>query len=258
MSWHYLPEQAADYTEACCSDTLPSALLNSYPITATCCCSDSATACSHASPCGMTFAPLTEQHGADVLTWFLAGFPVKTFQQPEKAQASTANEADSGAKWRGSFAKYSPDSRLWKTAQCSLLADSDVFSETWPRWGLMRDGGCSEETTLALITAAPEFGFWPTPTSGPRDASCTMRTALKWTGIAQRDSLSFAVARREAEEGRHSPNGQVNPEFAEWLMGWPTGATALSGLETDKFPEWLQQHGECLEAHERLHPLRNQ
>jgi hypothetical protein len=42
-----------------------------------------------------------------------------------------------------------------------------------------------------------------------------------------------------------SDGGQLNPEWVEWLMGWPIGLTALKPLETDKFREWQQQHSIC-------------
>ena len=37
--------------------------------------------------------------------------------------------------------------------------------------------------------------------------------------------------------------GQLNPNWVEWLMGWPIGWTDLKPLETDRFQSWLQQHG---------------
>ncbi|MFJ2457994.1 hypothetical protein ACIOVC_05495 [Pseudomonas neuropathica] len=36
--------------------------------------------------------------------------------------------------------------------------------------------------------------------------------------------------------------GHLNPEWAEWLMGWPIGWTDLRPLATDKFQSWQQQH----------------
>lgn len=34
-----------------------------------------------------------------------------------------------------------------------------------------------------------------------------------------------------------------NPEFVEWLMGWPQGWTDLKPLEMGRFREWQAQHG---------------
>ena len=38
-------------------------------------------------------------------------------------------------------------------------------------------------------------------------------------------------------------NGQLNPDWVEWLMGWPIGWTALKPLEMDRFHLWLLLHG---------------
>jgi hypothetical protein len=35
----------------------------------------------------------------------------------------------------------------------------------------------------------------------------------------------------------------MNPDWVEWLMGWPIGWTALQPLAMDRFLEWQQQHG---------------
>lgn len=37
--------------------------------------------------------------------------------------------------------------------------------------------------------------------------------------------------------------GSLNPPWVEWLMGWPIEWTALQPLATDKFQQWLEQHG---------------
>ena len=40
-------------------------------------------------------------------------------------------------------------------------------------------------------------------------------------------------------------SGRLNPDWVEWLMGWPIGHTALKPLETGRYREWLQQHSPC-------------
>jgi hypothetical protein len=37
--------------------------------------------------------------------------------------------------------------------------------------------------------------------------------------------------------------GPLNPNWVEWLMGWPIGWTDLKPLEMARFQEWQQQHG---------------
>jgi hypothetical protein len=37
--------------------------------------------------------------------------------------------------------------------------------------------------------------------------------------------------------------GSLNPEWVEWLMGWPGGWTDLAASVTDKFRLWCDSHG---------------
>jgi len=39
--------------------------------------------------------------------------------------------------------------------------------------------------------------------------------------------------------------GSLNPEWVEWLMGWPIGWTGLGALGTDRFQQWQRLHGGC-------------
>jgi DNA (cytosine-5)-methyltransferase 1 len=135
---------------------------------------------------GMTYKPLTDTHGEELLTLYLVGFHAKTFQPLEKAQELMESEAECGEKWHASFTKYDQDSSLWKTHQCSLLGDLEEFSETWPQWGLMRDGECWERRTLEQTIRGTEYGFSPngidkfhTPCTTGLDGGSNSRKALK-------------------------------------------------------------------------------
>nr|WP_210392673.1 hypothetical protein [Variovorax sp. PAMC 28711] len=79
------------------------------------------TALSPLSRFGMTCEPLTADLGEAVLMSWLAASPAKTSAQPVVAKDLMVNAPVSGAKWRGSFAKYNPAESKWKTHQCSLL-----------------------------------------------------------------------------------------------------------------------------------------
>ncbi len=41
------------------------------------------------------------------------------------------------------------------------------------------------------------------------------------------------------------PGGALNPEWAEWYMGFPIGWTALRPLGMRRFRQWLERHGGC-------------
>jgi hypothetical protein len=191
---------------------------------------------------GMTYARLTESHGEELLTSYLAAFPVRTSVQQVAGKEYQAKSPDYGLKCQESFAKYDQNLSLWKIPPYLQGAELIRFSGTWPRWGLMRNGELWALQTLEQGIVGREYGFWPTPTHSPRDASCTMETALKWDGKTQQTSLSFAVAREEMKADRHIPNGTLNPPWVEWLMGWPIGWTDLKPLAMDKFLEWQHQH----------------
>jgi DNA (cytosine-5)-methyltransferase 1 len=150
------------------------------------CAPDKMTGFSRLSRFGMTYKPLTETRGEELLTLFREGFHARTSAQQEKVQELTEKEAECGEKWRASFTKYNLDSCSWKTHQCSLLGDLDEFSETWPQWGLMRDGECWEQRTLEQTIRGIGFGLSPngvdsfhTPNTTGLDGGSNSRKALK-------------------------------------------------------------------------------
>ncbi len=243
MSWHFSRALVEEYSAGNFSDGEPCALLSGSPTPLLFCASAKTMEFFSRSRCGMTFAPSTDGLGAGLLMWFLAGFHAPTLAPQDGGQELMASTPDSGWKWPGSLARYDRDSSMWRTRQCSLLGDWDEYSETWPRWGLMRDGELLGETISEPQTSESESGYWPTPKHGPIDASCTMETALKWADKSQQDNLSYAVAKAEHQEGRHMPHGQLNPTWVEWLMGWPIGWTDLEPLAMDRFQEWWRLHG---------------
>jgi DNA (cytosine-5)-methyltransferase 1 len=168
------------------SDGEQSAPLSGNPTQQAYCAPDKMMDFSRLSRFGMTYKPLMEIRGEELLTLYRAAFHVQTLAQREKAQESMEKTQDSGEKWRGSFVKYSPDSHSWKTHQCSLLGDLDEFLETWPQWGLMRDGECWEQQTLAQTIRGTESGLSPngvdsfhTPNTTGLDGGSNSRKALK-------------------------------------------------------------------------------
>jgi hypothetical protein len=64
-----------------------------------------------------------------------------------------------------------------------------------------------------------------------------------WRGTD--DRLDYTIEREGFSPGQKTPPKRLNPDWVEWLMGWPIGQTALKPLETGKYREWLQQHGGC-------------
>ena len=195
------------------------------------------------------------------------GFPCQDISVAGSEPESTAQEADSGARWPGSLAKYDRATCSWKTAQRSLLGDLEPCSVTWPRSGLMLDGQCWELPTLERRTDASESGYWPTPnTVGYRsdgelkmlgcklsnrteyvlmtDRACRSKRDRYWptpqaSDNRDRGNASTPAIARRIEAGKQvmlsmtvsTESGRLNPEWVELLMGWPKGWTRLSPLE---------------------------
>jgi len=251
MSWLFSRALVEEYSAASCLDGEPSAQLNVMPTQHKFWRNDKTMEFSGLSQFGLTCAVLTESRGTELLTWFLAGFPAKTSAAPGRAQELTAPGLECGSKWPASWVKYDRDTSSWKTAQCSLLGDLEPFSGTWPRWGLMRDGACWEHLILVCRTKGSEFGFWPTPckTDGmkvccPTTMNRKESTGTRPSGVKIGSSLMWF--RKSVE--RWSKAGWLCPTLHELLMAWPLSWTDLRPLETDKYQQWRQQHGECLEA----------
>lgn len=285
MSWLFSRALVVEYSGVRFSDIVSSAQSSETPTPQAFWCGDKTTEHSRLSRFGMTCVPLTENHGAALLTWFQEGFLARTSVLPETAQDLTASALDSGEKWRGSLAKYDPVSHSLKTAQLSFLEDLTGCLLTLPRSGWMRDGECFPLPMLAQGTSGKEFGFWPTPNVigfrsdgelailarnltdrsefvAMSDRACKSKrerffptataTAYKgWSANHNRantdDRIDYTIEREAHYSGL---TGRLNPDWLEWLMGWPIGHTALKPLEMGKFQEWRRQHGDCLEANE--------
>lgn len=266
MSFIYSRALVEAFSPDNCSDTDASAPLSGSPTPRPCLWHDKTMEHSRLSRFGMTCAHLTEGRGAELLMSFAVGFPAKTSAQPGMALESTESEAGYGAKWQGSFARYDRRLSKWKTVQCSLLEGLDEFSETWPRWGSMRNGVSYLRRIPALPICESASGLWQTPVAD----DAVNRKAGKWnsrgepklsaevmlwpTPVASmsKGSSPAALTRRDGQDRSNdrldhavmaSDGGQLNPDWVEWLMGWPIGHTDLKPLATGRFHEWQQQHG---------------
>jgi len=242
MSWLYSQALVAAYSEAASLDGVPSAPLNSTPKPQAFLSPDRMTAFSRPSRFGMTFAPLTDDLGEAVLTWCLEASLARTSPTLAPEPDSQALAQDSGPRWRASFATWNHSTSSWRTSQLSHAEDSTSFSGTWPRWGSMLDGACSELVTPVLPIAENASGSWPTPTAGDAKSSGSRNTPTSKAhgGL----SLTDAV-RMDGGVGRTGPSGgPLNPTWVEWLMGWPLGWTALEPLAMDRFQQWLRLHGQ--------------
>jgi len=193
------------------------------------------TAFSTRSLSGMTFAPLTESLGADVLTWFLAGFPARISAPWVKVQDSTESVQGFGAKCSGSLAKFDPHTSSWKIHQRSLFGGEYESLQTLPTWGMWENGELLGPVTLELRTKGTECGLWhPTPVRMDYKGA-------NFRGEKQRESQLKEWLHVRFSQGMKTT--YPHPLFLEQVMGWPIGWTELKPLAMGRFQQWLRSHG---------------
>ena len=128
------------------------------------------------------------------------GFPCTDISSAGGRAGIEGEHSACGEKWRASLAKWDRSSLSWRTHQTLLFADSTECLETFPTWGLMRDGELWELETPAFPTAASEHGSWPTPKardwrSGGTDPSKVQARIEKRRNIGVIDLPDAAVHR---------------------------------------------------------------
>lgn len=163
MSWLYSRALVEAFSAATCSDGARSVLSSGSPMPQAFLPSVKMTAFSRLSRFGMTFKPLMDDLGAELLTWFLAASRARTSALPEKELGSAANDPACGPTWRASLARFDPDTSSWKTVQLCLLGGSELSSVIWPRSGMTAAGQCWELPMSERRTSGTGSGLWPTP-----------------------------------------------------------------------------------------------
>ena len=189
---------------------------------------------------GMTYKPLMETRGEELLMSYRAAFHALTLVQREKAQESMEKTQDSGEKWRGSFVKYDPNSSLWRTHQCSLLGDLEQFLETWPQWGLMRDGECWEQQTLAQTISVTAFGLLLNPMenqSPPPQVDNPNGTYEQRNKRTKRTQAQHAILDSTSELAHTENSGDV---WRNWVMGFAQEEHNHRGGQSNGRRKWWE------------------
>ena len=328
MSWLFSQALVVEYSDRISWDGEQCAQLNVKPTQHKFWRNDKMMEFSRLSQFGLTCSLLTENHGEELLTLYLADFHAKTLAQQEKVQVSTVLDQACGPKWLELLVKYDLDSCSWKTHQCLFPEDLSESSVTLPKWGMTRNGHVFQHPISERPISETDFGLWATPaasdskgggtitpnmtgisltqqvntphrwpTPKARDARSTLSPsdsrrnspglesivnlwptpkasdwnkrgnvsahprnglpgavlnfptptasdANKWSNqsLAERQAKGLQVRLNTAVSPQGGNGGRLNPDWVEWLMGWPIGWTDLKPLEMDKFQLWQSMH----------------
>jgi len=231
-----LPERVEESLEGNSLDGEQCVPSNGNPTQQAYCAPDKMTVFSRLSQFGMTYKPLTESRGQELLTLYLEAFHAKTSQPQVEVTGLRESDQECGNTWRGWLAKFDPDSCLWRIAQCSLLEEELPLLQTLPRWGTTHDGLLWEQQTLEPSTKGTGCGFLPTPCARDGRGARSLQ-AQKRANRGATNSLP--------DYFRIQKNWQYPPvAVVEYMMGWPLGWTDLKPLEMDKFHCVQQQPSE--------------
>lgn len=128
----------------------------------------------------------------------------------------------------GSHGKAKLKQMLWLTP---TVVQTDETPEAFQK-RMEKYANGTKVANLTMQVKNPKF--WPTPSaSDNRD----------------RGNIGSPATQRRKEKGKQimliqsvsTESGALNPDWVEWLMGWPIGWTDLKPLGTDKFLRWQQQ-----------------
>lgn len=267
MSWLFSQALVEEYSDHTCLDGIQSAQLNVMPTQHKFWRNDKMMEFSRLSQFGLTLQLLTENHGKELLTSYLEAFHARTLVQQEKVQGSMEKDLGFGQKWQELLVKFDLDSCSWKTHQCLWEEDLQESLVILPKWGMTRNGLVYQHLTLERPISGTESGlspnginFFHTPTCTGLDGGSNNRKALKnrhmqfptpqASDCRDRGNLGSPVIQRRIQKGKQiglsmsvsDTSGALNPNWVEWLMGWPIGWTDLKPLEMDRFQSWRKAH----------------
>ena len=235
MSWLFSQVLVEEYLGDIYSDGEQSVQSNGKPTQQAYLLQDKMTKYSRLSQFGMTYKPLTENLGEELLTLYLEDFHAKTSQSQETEMDLTVNGQECGERWQGLLARLDQNTLLWKIPQCSLLEDSEQSLEIWPRWGTMRNGVCWEQPTLELHINEIESGLLPTPTASSMPCEGTVRIMRKqWLEGNYTLAEASAIAGRDVRKSQGKVKAYPTPDAnmgnrgtqAEWTAIRKSGHSA--------------------------------
>jgi hypothetical protein len=156
------------------------------------------------------------------------------------AQAWQASEVGYFSRSKGSLAKYDRYSFSWKMSPLSGPEGLMLLADDWPRSGMIVDGILYRLSTWARRTKENGGGCsLTTPTTANKIRSQKFQKG-RLPNPAEMAMFPTPTASRRDGLQSHGVNvvgGSLNPQWVEWLMGYPLEWTALK--------DWAMQWFRC-------------
>ncbi len=262
MSWHCSLELVEGFKEANVWVTGSCVRWKKIRSAERCCYGDRTMEASQSSPSGTTSTPSTESHGMALSMSFLLASPASLFPTQEKEKESKTSET-SGLLPQESLAKYDPESSSWRTYHPLFNIWETYSPETWPASGTIKNGQLYLRDKPEPDTSENDGGWWPTPTANTRPKEGNVRLLRKQVldgNLSEEEATQMLNGKspfsaqgtvkewptptaRDHKDEVFCENvlinkGRLNPDWVEWLMGWPIGWTSLDFMNIDNKGWW--------------------
>ena len=178
--------------------------------------------------------------------FYVGDFPAKTSQQQGKELGLQESVRAFGSNLKESLKRCGLSLSSSKTPRCLELEGLSSSSKDLPAWGMMQNGVSWELGTSARLIKETECGSkpWPTPATRDYKGGHSPNALTRKDGKSRMDVLPNVAAYRglttqqmsELKQDSSERAQNLNPNWTEWLMGWPIGWTDLKPLEMDRCP----------------------
>lgn len=153
-----------------------------------------------------------------------------------------------GRGWLTSFAQFDPDTCWWRTSQglFEMETGSEPSSPTFTPSGSMRSGHLYTRPSSACPIRVDGSRCWPTPRASGAAHMITWSRAEQ--GIHRSQLEDYLACQYMAAGGQRISGLNVNPEWLDWLMGFPNQVDRLRTLGNAVVPQVAEHIGRLIVA----------
>ncbi len=226
---------------------------------------------------GMTLSPSTAARG--VAKWISSLPDTLASHSPSAASdAATKTLAIFGRMWRGSSAKPSLNGSSARMSKGISIWDLPKSRQSFKKWGLRSKQACFQRMKQERTTRGGVYSCWPTPTMGMSGNQCEWKigpdglifqtrtdqvgsqiglseVARSWTAwwlgcvalgmkpVSTPTGYPYShPLHLRCRPGTRLLPGELtfNPNFSDWIMGWPIGWSDPSQPVTE-WSVWLRR-----------------